>query len=98
LAHIFARARNNGEVAAEIVDGFPQRLTASRGFVGDGRQTFARGPLDKACWLSQNHPGKLCFTSRLYSIDDAEKFRGQDVFLPIEKRVSLPAGHTLFQN
>jgi 16S rRNA processing protein RimM len=26
------------------------------------------------------------------SINDAEKFRGQDVFLPIEQRVSLPAG------
>jgi 16S rRNA processing protein RimM len=27
------------------------------------------------------------------SIDDAEKFRGHDVLLPIEHRVSLPAGH-----
>jgi 16S rRNA processing protein RimM len=47
----------------------------------------------KTCWLSQNHRGQAVFHFEgSHSISDAEKFRGLDVFLPIEQRVTLPAG------
>lgn len=41
----------------------------------------------------QNHPGQGVFHFEgSHTISDAEKFRGLDVFLPMEERVSLPAG------
>ena len=94
LAHILRPRGNKGEVAAELLTDFPQRLTGLReAFVGDGQQTAPRPIQIKACWLSQNHPGQAVFHFEgCTSINDAEKFRGQDVFLPIEQRVSLPAG------
>lgn len=47
----------------------------------------------KACWLSQNHKGQAVFHFEgCESISEAEKYRGCEVLLPIEKRVSLPAG------
>ena len=47
----------------------------------------------KSCWLSQNHRGQAVFHFEgVESISDAEKFRGFDVLLPFEQRVTLPAG------
>ena len=95
VAHILRPRGNKGEVAAELLTDFPERLTAVReAFIGDARQTSAPRPIKiKACWLSQNHPGQAVFHFEgCTSINDAEKFRGHDVFLPIEQRVSLPAG------
>ena len=47
----------------------------------------------KACWLSQNHRGQAVFHFEgVNSISEAEKFRGLDVLLPFEQRVTLPAG------
>jgi 16S rRNA processing protein RimM len=96
VAHILRPRGNKGEVAAELLTDFPQRLTGLReAFVDDGRQTSEPRPIQiKACWLSQNHRGQAVFHFEgCTSIDDAEKFRGHDVLLPIEHRVSLPAGH-----
>ena len=95
VAHILRPRGNKGEVAAELLTDFPERLTALReAFVGDGReQAGPRRVTVIACWLSQNHPGQAVFHFEgCSSINDAEKFRGQDVFLPIEQRVHLPAG------
>ena len=96
VAHILRPRGNKGEVAAELLTDFPQRLTSLReAYVGDAGK--AGGPARvaiKACWLSQNHRGQAVFHFEgCSSINDAEKFRGQDVFLPIEQRVTLPAGH-----
>jgi 16S rRNA processing protein RimM len=47
----------------------------------------------KSCWLSQNHRGQIVFHFEgVNSISDAEKFRGFEVLLPFEQRVTLPAG------
>lgn len=47
----------------------------------------------KSCWLSQNHKGQAVFHfADSDSIAAAEKLRGLDVLLPIEKRVPLAAG------
>ncbi len=47
----------------------------------------------KSCWLSQNHRGQAVFHFEgVASISEAEKFRGLEVLLPFEQRVTLPAG------
>ncbi len=94
VAHILRPRGNKGEVAAELLTDFPQRLTELREvFVGDARSEPRRVAL-QACWLSQNHRGQAVFRfAGCASISEAEKFRGLDVLLPIEQRVVLPAGH-----
>jgi 16S rRNA processing protein RimM len=95
VAHILRPRGNKGEVAAELLTDFPQRLTGLReAFLSDDRsQAGPRRAQIKACWLSQNHPGQAVFHFEGYSsIGDAEKLRGLDVLLPIEQRVKLPAG------
>jgi len=78
-----------------LLTDFPERLTKMQEvFVGSatGKLEPSRTVL-KACWLSQNHPGQAVFHFEgVHSINDAEKFRGQDVLLPFEQRVKLPAG------
>jgi len=94
VAHILRPRGNKGEVAAELLTDFPQRLTELREvFVGD----LAKGEPQRvelaACWLSQNHRGQAVFHfAGCASISEAEKFRGLDVLLPFEQRVILPAG------
>jgi len=95
VAHILRPRGNKGEVAAELLTDFPQRLTELREvFVGD----LAKGEPQRVdlagCWLSQNHRGQVVFHfAGCASISEAEKFRGFDVLLPFEQRVVLPAGH-----
>ena len=90
------RARGNkGEVAAELLTDFPERITKLKEvFVGQaGGIAEPRLVALKSCWLSQNHRGQIVFHFEgVDSISDAEKFRGLDVLLPFEQRVTLPAG------
>jgi 16S rRNA processing protein RimM len=63
-------------------------------FVGhsDGKNE-PRRVLLQSCWLSQNHRGQAVFHFEgVNSISEAEKFRGFEVLLPFEQRVTLPAG------
>jgi 16S rRNA processing protein RimM len=96
VARILRARGNKGEVAAEILTDFPERLTRLREvFVGqadDGRNEPRRVAL-KTCWLSQNHRGQAVFHFEgVNSISEAEKFRGLEVLLPFEQRVTLPVG------
>jgi len=95
VARILRARGNKGEVAAEILTDFPERLTRLREvFVGhaNGKNEPRRISL-KSCWLSQNHRGQAVFHFEgVDSISDAEKFRGLEVLLPFEQRVTLPAG------
>jgi len=95
LARILRARGNKGEVAAEILTDFPERLTRMwEVFAGhaDGKDEPRRLAL-KSCWLSQNHRGQAVFHfAGVDSISEAEKFRGLDVLLPFEQRVALPAG------
>ena len=60
--------------------------------LADGKNEPRRMPL-KSCWLSQNHRGQAVFHFEgVASISEAEKFRGLEVLLPFEQRVTLPAG------
>jgi 16S rRNA processing protein RimM len=95
VARILRARGNKGEVAAELLTDFPERLTQLKEiFVGnaDGKDEPRRKAL-KSCWLSQNHRGQAVFHFEgVESISDAEKFRGLEVLLPFEQRVTLPAG------
>ena len=95
VARILRARGNKGEVAAEILTDFPERLTKLREvFVGhaDGKIEARRVSL-KTCWLSQNHRGQCVFHFEgVDSISEAEKYRGLEVLLPFEQRVTLAAG------
>ena len=95
VARILRSRGNKGEVAAELLTDFPQRLTQLKEvFVGksDDRNEPQRFAV-KSCWLSQNHRGQVVFHFEgVDSISEAEKFRGLEVLLPIEQRAALPAG------
>jgi 16S rRNA processing protein RimM len=99
VAHLLRPRGNKGEVAAELLTDFPQRLTQLREvFVADAKDEPRRVGL-VSCWLSQNHRGQAVFHfAGCSSISEAEKFRGLDVLLPIEQRVTLPAGHYFFSD
>ncbi len=95
VARILRARGNKGEVAAELLTDFPERLTKLKDvFVGDASgASEPRCMAVKSCWLSQNHRGQAVFHFEgIHSISEAEKFRGLDVLLPFEQRVSLPAG------
>jgi len=95
VARILRARGNKGEVAAEVLTDFPERLTKLREvFVGraEGVDEPRRMAL-QACWLSQNHRGQAVFHFEdVDSISQAEKFRGLDVLLPIEQRAKVAAG------
>ncbi len=97
VARILRPRGNKGEVAAELLTDFPKRLTGmTEVFIGASDRAQTDEPrliALKSCWLSQNHKGQAVFHFEgCNSISEAEKFRGYDVFLPIEKRVTLGPG------
>ncbi|HXE35494.1 MAG TPA: hypothetical protein VN087_16390 [Verrucomicrobiae bacterium] len=96
VARILRSRGNKGEVAAELLTDFPERLTRLKEvFLGASGAAAAEPRLIalKSCWLSQNHKGQAVFHfDGCNSISDAEKFRGLDVLLPIEQRATLAAG------
>jgi 16S rRNA processing protein RimM len=95
LARILRARGNKGEVAAELLTDFPERLTKLKEvFVGQaGGKDEPRRAAVKSCWLSQNHRGQAVFHFEgVNSITEAERFRGLEVLLPFEQRVTLPAG------
>jgi 16S rRNA processing protein RimM len=96
VARILRPRGNKGEVAAQLLTDFPERLTKlTEVFLGATGRAVAEPRLTalKSCWLSQNHKGQAVFHfDGCNSISDAEKFRGLDVLLPIEQRAALAAG------
>jgi len=96
VARILRARGNKGEVAAELLTDFPERLKTMREvFLGDGSDaTEPRRVELKSFWIDQNHRGQAVFHfASCASISDAEKLRGLDVLLPLAQRVTLPAGH-----
>jgi 16S rRNA processing protein RimM len=82
-----------GEVAAEILTDFPERLTRlSAVELWDGRGAPRRVVVRK-CWLSHSRGGQAIFHfAASNSVDDARKLVGLDVQVPLADRVKLPAG------
>ena len=93
VARILRARGNKGEVAAEILTDFPERLTRLREIFLDGPQGEPQSVKLRSCWLSQNHRGQAVFhLEGVNSISAAEKLRGRALLLPLEQRVVLPAG------
>lgn len=95
MARILRARGNKGEVAAEILTDFPKRLTELKEvYIGHVEGKIEpRLVVLEACWLSQNHRGQAVFHFEgVHSISEAEKFRGLEVLLPFEQRVTLPEG------
>jgi 16S rRNA processing protein RimM len=93
VARILRARGNKGEVAAEILTDFPERLTKLREIFLDGPQGEPQCVKLRSCWLSQNHRGQAVFhVEGVNSISAAEKLRGRALLLPLEQRVVLPAG------
>lgn len=93
LARILRPRGNRGEVAAEILTDFPERLTELREvFLWDGTSAPRPARVVRA-WLSQSHGGQAIFHfDGCDSIAAAEKLRGLEVQIPLGERVALPAG------
>jgi len=93
VARILRPRGNKGEVAAELLTDFPERLTKLREVFLGHVESGPRAHAVKSCWLSQNHRGQAVFHFEgVQSISEAEKLRGLEVFLPFEQRVALPQG------
>ena len=94
-----------GEVAAEILTDFPERLTRlKQAYLYDARKDGARVPDASAeqvgrrvgvrsCWLSHSRGGQAIFRFEgANSISDAEKLVGLEVRIPLAERAPLPGG------
>jgi 16S rRNA processing protein RimM len=95
LARILRARGNKGEVAVELLTDFPERLTKLKDvYIGPaGGKMEPRQVALKNCWLSQNHRGQAVFHFQgVNSISEAEKYRGMEILLPFEQRVTIPAG------
>ena len=93
LARILRPQGRRGEVAAEILTDFPDRLPRLQSAnLWDGKGA-RRVVAIRSCWLSQSHGGQAVFQfDGCDSIDDAQRLVGLEVQVPIEQRVELPAG------
>lgn len=93
-----------GEVAAEILTDFAERLTRlkkaelcdPRSAAGKASNTANRGQRTaqiRSCWLSQSRGGQAIFHFEgSDSISDAQKLVGLEVRIPFSERMALPAG------
>lgn len=91
---VIVRARGlRGEVVAQILSDFPERLPKLKTvFLGHGDAKPRRVRVRK-CWLSPARGGQAIFHFEgVDSIDEAEKLRGLEVQVPLEERMKLPQG------
>ncbi len=90
VARILRPRGRKGEVAAEILTDFPQRLTARRElYLWDGVHDPRRVAV-RSCWL---HKGQAIFHFESSdSIHEAERLVGLEVQIPLADRMPLPAG------
>ena len=93
VARILRARGNKGEVAAELLTDFPERLPEIKDMFLRAENGTRRPVVLRAFWIDRNHPGKGVFHfAGIDSINDAEKLRGLEIQIPLEQRVELPAG------
>ena len=103
LARLLRPHGIRGEIAAEILTDFPERLTKLREvWLWDERANAtaridASGEPRKAiverCWLSVARGGQAVFKfAGVDRIEDVEKLRGLEVQVPLSERMELPVG------
>jgi 16S rRNA processing protein RimM len=93
VARILRPHGRRGEVAAEILTDFPERLkTLSKAGLWDGRAELRQVGVT-SCWLSHSRGGQAIFHFEgSDSISDAEKLVGLEVQIPFADRMQLPSG------
>ncbi len=90
LARVLRPRGLRGEVAAEILTDFPERLPKLReAFLWDGKNEPRRVAV-RACWLHQKQV--IFHFDGVDSRNDAERLRGLEVQVPLAERLPLPAG------
>ena len=94
LARILRPRGLRGEVAAEILTDFPERLPKLReAWLADGGSAPRRVRVQR-CWLSPSRGGQAIFHfENIDTMDEAETLRGLEVQIPIEQRAKLEAGN-----
>ena len=93
MARILRARGNKGEVAAELLTDFPERLPEIKEMFLSVESGARRGVVLRGFWVDRNHPGKAVFHFEgIDSIDDAEKLRGLEVQIPFQQRAPLPSG------
>jgi 16S rRNA processing protein RimM len=92
LARILRPWGRRGEVAAEVLTDFPERLLALK--QADLCDTDARKPPSAVSILScRIHLGQAIFHfSGVETISDAEKLRGLELQVPLAERAAIPPG------
>ena len=93
MARLLRPHGRRGELAAEILTDFPQRLKClPQVLLWDGRSA-PRQTTVRRCWLSQSRGGQAIFHFEgCDSISDAEKLVGLEVQIPLAARMQLPSG------
>lgn len=93
MARILRPQGRRGEVAAEILTDFPERLTQLAAFdLCDGSAPPRRVQV-RSCWISQSRRRQAVFHfAGSDSISDAEKLVGCEVQIPLSERMPLPLG------
>jgi len=93
VARILRARGNKGEVAAELLTDFPERLPEIKEMFLREQSGAHRGVVLRAFWVDRNHPGRGVFHFEgVTSINDAEKLRGLEVQIPLQRRAQVPAG------
>jgi 16S rRNA processing protein RimM len=91
VARVLRPHGRRGEVAAEILTDFPQRLkTLTSAWLCGGSSPDSQAAI-RSCWLSQSRGGQAIFHFEgSDSISDAEKLVGLEVRIPLAERIELP--------
>jgi len=94
LARILRPRGLRGEVAAEILTDFPERLqTLEEVWLADGRGVPRRTKVQR-CWLSTSRGGQAIFHfAGVENVEAAERLRGYEVQIPLEQRAKLDPGN-----
>jgi len=93
VARILRARGNKGEVAAELLTDFPERLPETKEMSLRAESGARRGVVLREFWVDRNHSGKGVFHFEgVDSINDAEKLRGMEVQIPFEQRAEVPSG------
>ena len=94
LARILRPRGLRGEVAAEILTDFPERLPKLREVWLAGGRSEPRLVRVQRCWLTPSRGGQAIFHFEdIDSIEEAEGLRGLEVQVPIEQRAQLAEGN-----
>ena len=93
VARILRARGNKGEVVAELLTDFPDRLHQQKDVFLSANSSAPQKATLQSFWVDRNHPGQCVFHfAGVSSINDAENLRGFNVQIPWEQRSELPSG------